>query len=184
MTTATLPPLGTMTRRVLGVYDAATDSQRFDGTHWYPNALAFVLATSRLYSVPHENVAVALAHMSPRVHWVRNKRMTTELLRDGDTVGLRGAIERAKHALTEPFPLNTLKGPKTSAFARNVLGDTQPVTVDVHAASIALGEYPKNLKGKRYETIARAYVNAAKLRGIEPSEMQAITWVAFRGRAS
>lgn len=186
MSTATLPALGTMTKRVLRVYDRATDTERLAGTQWYLQAFSFVRAASRVHSdAPTENLAVALAHLSPRVHWSRNKRMLLDILETGDTVGLRGAIDRAKDALVSDNPLGTLNGPKTSAFARNILGDTQAVTVDVHAAYIALGEYPSiALKGKAYDDIASAYRNAAKLRGVEPSVMQAVTWCVHRGRAN
>jgi hypothetical protein len=88
-------------------------------------------------------------------------------------------------------PLATLNGPKTSNFARNLLGDTDAVTIDAWAARVALPELGRKdvdrVMGRKgvYDGIAEAYRTAADRRGVSPSTMQATTWIVARnGRAN
>jgi hypothetical protein len=73
-----------------------------------------------------------------------------------------------------------------NAFARNIAGDWNEVTIDMWAFRAACGDLAieKYLARKgAYETVAEAYRIAAKKFGIAPAQMQAIVWVAIRGRA-
>lgn len=172
-----------MVDRLLNLYDRADDSMRRDGMRWYDLARAYAIAIADGYGYRTDQTAVALAHLSPRVHWSRNKAMLYDLVQHGDTVGLRGCIERAKIALASTDPLSTLKGPKTTAFAYNILGDYSHVTVDVHAAHAALGYIPSNLGKRLYQTIADAYRAAALEVNIPPAQYQACVWIVQRGKA-
>ncbi len=67
-------------------------------------------------------------------------------------------------------------------FRRNLSGDYQSVTVDRWAHFVATwGELKTVPTGKTYLAIAQAFIQAATMRGVEPSTMQAVTWVVARG---
>lgn len=167
-------------------YLATTDEQRAAGLDWYPNALEFAEQVALAGALPVPNVVAAIAHLSPRVRWERNKAMLLELVVTGDTSGLRGNIERAREALRSSDPLGTLKGRKVQAFARNILGEGEPVTVDRWAARLAdpsLDVTRHGLSRMQYEQIERAYQQAARIHNLTPAQLQAILWVAARGKA-
>ena len=181
----TKPSIEQMTDTILSVYETATPEQTNEGNGWYRYAQAFATANAHQYGYTVPHVATALAHLSPRVHWSRNKRMLSELLETGDTVGLRGAIDRAKNALASSKPLDTLKGPKTRSFAYNILGDYEKVTVDVHAAKAAMPgvDISNGFSLGTYRDIATAYSRVAEKVGNTPAQTQAIVWCIQRGKA-
>ena len=187
----------TIVKRILRTFDVATTSDLEAGATWYDEAgqLASDLAiysTNWDYVTPRTAAAV-IAQLSPRTTWTRNVHAATALIygnRD-DAVGV-GAIgnniDRAIVALVAGAdgadPIDTIKGPKTNAFARNIAGDREAVTVDVWAARVAdLDETLLSRKGA-YDAVAHAYRVAARRRGVAPTTMQATTWIVARsGRA-
>ena len=167
-------------------YLATTEQQRAAGMDWYPSAFRFAQQAAGASGLPVENVVAALAHLSPRVRWGRNKTMLLELLVTGETSGLRGNIERAKLALESGEPLKTLTGRKVASFARNILGEHDVVTVDRWAARLAdpsLDVTRSGISPKQYDQVERAYVQAARFHEITPADLQAVLWVAARGKA-
>lgn len=166
------------------VYTNATHEHINAGMNWYEDGNLFVLDTASKYGHTPEQIAVAVAHLSPRQSWARNKAMATELVSTGTTKGLGACIARATNALTHSDPISTLKGPKTRSFGLNLLGRYETVTVDIWAyrAACPTGDIEK--MGKReYDAIERAYIATAKHYGISPAQFQAIVWVAIRGKA-
>lgn len=182
--------LETVVRRILRVFDAATPSDVEEGARWYPNQgeLAISLADGEFTL---EQTASVLAALSPRTSWSRNVAGAVALIKVGPSAArdigcMERNIESATRALTEGFGALSLKtAPKTSAFARNIAGDREAVTVDVWAARVAgIDEDLLSRKGA-YDAVAHAYRLAARRRGVDPSTMQATTWVVARnGRAS
>ena len=83
--------------------------------------------------------------------------------------------------------LEILNGNKISAFFMNVYRPygANYVTIDRHAVSIALGKVVTGdllkMTAKQYEFFAEAYIKASKRVGILPCQLQAVTWVAWRG---
>jgi hypothetical protein len=176
----------TLTRRILRTFDAATPSDMESGATWYDEAgqLARDLA-DEAGSVEH--AATVIAHLSPRSTWTRNVAAAIALIRRTDLPpGVMSApLGRATRSLDSSDPLATLGGKKTHAFALNILGDTESVTVDVWAARVAgITEQQLTLTGV-YDLVAHAYRLAARRRGVTPATMQATTWIVARnGRAS
>lgn len=184
---AGLPTQDTIVLRILKTWWKATASDIEAGARWYPKAgeLATSLATRE---VPRENVAAVIAALSPRTSWERNIAGAVALLKSGPQaardLGCIGRnVETARRAKREGFA--ALNGPKTSAFARNIAGDREAVTVDVWAMRVAdLDEDKLGRKGV-YDAIAHCYRLAARRVGVDPATMQATTWVVARGgRAS
>jgi hypothetical protein len=182
---AGLASLETLTRRILRTFDRATASDLESGATWYEEAhnLATTLATG---DVDLERAAAVIAALSPRTTWSRNVAGATLLLTTGDVLpGLIGRnVDTARRAAVDGF--DALSGPKTSAFARNIAGDEESVTVDVWAARVVNVDPDAQLSRKGvYEAVAHAYRLAARRRGVTPATMQATTWIVARdGRAS
>lgn len=166
------------------VYRAATADQIDSGMHWYESGESFVTDLALRSGHTREQIACAVAHLSPRQSWVRNKAMTTELVTTGTTRGLGACIRRAETALVSSDPLATVRGPKTNSFARNLLGLYDSVTVDVWAyrAACPTGNV-ENMGPREYREIAQAYIDTAKFFGVSPAQFQAIVWVTVRGNA-
>lgn len=174
----------TIRANLRNVYRSASADQIDAGMRWYEQGETFVTETALRHGKTREQVAAATAHLSPRVHWVRNKAMTTELLETGSTVGLGACIRRAQDALASHDPLATVKGPKTRSFAFNLLGRYETVTVDVWAyrAACPSGNV-ENMGAREYRLIADAYTETARYFGVSPAQFQAIVWVVVRGKA-
>lgn len=182
--------------RILGYWARATDADREAGAQWYGADATAVLGAMVAAGAPSvEHAAAVVAHLSPRTTWARNVAGAMALVADGDQAALvlgcmSASVKRARMALMSDAPLSTIKGPKTSAFALNLLGDRDAVTVDVWAARIAMGDAttdPEKVLARTgvYDAIAHAYRVAAASVGVTPETMQATTWVVARnGRAA
>ena len=182
-----------MVKRILDTYAIADDSIRTAGNNWYREAGDHCDTLSTNHGISRETAAAVIAHLSPRTSWARNVAGAYALCASGTAPHCMEAnVTRALCALGSSDPLATLNGPKTAAFARNILGDYSVVTVDVWALRIALpagtekATMEKGIGRKGvYSAIARAYTIAANRAGIEPAVMQAITWIVVRnGRAN
>ena len=172
--------------RILATYKRATDAQLEDGHQWYPGEGAWVIEVAYAHGYSIDTVAAVAAHLSPRIDWDRCKTLTQIFLSSGETFGLMKAnVARAQSAIDADAPLSTLKGNKTKAFAANLLGDTDAVTVDVWAIRTALGHTVRgdeiSIAGV-YNAIADAYRAAAVILGVSAPSVQAVCWVVERGR--
>jgi hypothetical protein len=148
-------------------------------------------------------VAAVLAALSPGTFWNRNKNETTALLEEwrgertpgtypyttypANVKKARGILRATGRDcyldLVKPRPAS---GWKIGSFYRNIVDptDPDPVTIDRHAIAVCLGHAPtdgeQQLTGYRYRCLAAAYRKVATERGMVPSEVQAITWSAYR----
>lgn len=171
--------------RILAVFDRANPTDLEEGSKWYEQAHIFALEQAKEFDFDVELVATVIAHLSPRVHWSRNKKMATSVLA-GDPINgiMKNGLKNCIKAFATDNPLSTLNGPKVKAFAANILGDEQKVTIDVHAAHIALGDdepYELYLGRKGvYDALAVCYKIAAARRGVSPATMQAVAWIIQR----
>lgn len=184
--------------RILTAYDAASKSEMAEGLAWYPQAQQAALGLADRFGGV-EYAAAVIAQLSPRTRWGRNLMGATDMANEVEPVYCIGANRaRAHEALKSSDPIATVKGPKTSRFARNIMGDESVVTVDVWAARLALYGTRTNWRGENntdaekilgrkgvYEAIEHAYKIAAQKRGVTPAQMQSITWCVSRnGRSS
>jgi hypothetical protein len=203
---------------VLAVFDRATPADMEAGARWYgEDAAALISDLARAGNVTREVAASVVAQLSPRTTWSRNVAAASAMLTawgsnaDSDAVvraayavgAMRANVARALKVLInfghdcpeEGEPFDLINGPKTNAFARNLCGDRNAVTVDVWAARIALNpgwsrgdteDTSELLLGRAgmYDALAQAYRLAAAKRGVDPTTMQATSWVVMRnGRA-
>ena len=175
-------------KRISRCFNKATAQQIAEGMAWYDEAGQLVEWLS--YSAPYtvNQIAAAMAHLSPRLRWKQNVEAITALVVDGTipTYVMSGPAGRARRALEAADPESTFgrKAKKTLNFSRNVSGCVNSVTVDVWAAKVVgVTEDQLKLEGV-YEALSHCFRLAAKRAGIHPSQMQAITWIVVRGSAS
>ena len=178
------------------VYHAATDAELQAGANWYKDAQSQCRVISLRYGTPLHLVAAVVAALSPNNRWNRNLLDAAALISafnrgktlDAVSTSTYPAMkEKAWHLLMvggqHSTCIDILRGPKIQAFYRNIMGD-DCVTVDGHAKNIYYGKR-ETLKGnsvgvKEFRKIAVAYQAAGIKHGIPASEMQAITWLAWR----
>lgn len=181
--------LETVVARILRTFDKASASDVESGVHWYDEAgtLASDLAATTGHS--RDVCAAVISHLSPRQFWARNVASATAILSGDDAYpGIMGReLSRALSARDDGWDdlAESFNGPKTRRFYLNIIGDREAVTVDVWACRVAdLDETALGRKGA-YEAVEHAYRLAARRRGVDPSTMQATTWIVARnGRAS
>lgn len=174
----------TIVRRIVRTFDRATAADVESGARWYDEA-GTLAASLMSDDTTLEQAAAVIAALSPRTTWSRNVAGATLLLLHNEV--MPGLIGRNVETATAAWHLGleALKGPKTNAFARNIMGDREAVTVDVWAMRVA--DLDERLLGRKgaYDIVADAYRAAARRRGVDPATMQATTWVVARsGRAS
>lgn len=181
----------TIVARILRTFDRANVSDIESGARWYDSAgeLAANMASAH-FDGDIEKAASVLAALSPRTTWARNVAGAAAFLCGGPIAARRvGCMERnvsrARQARLHGYGAFGPMSPKTAAFARNIAGDREAVTVDVWACRVAnLDEDLLSRKGA-YDAVAHAYRLAARRRGVDPATMQATAWIVARnGRAS
>lgn len=173
---------------VLAVFGAATADQIREGLAWYLDAhnFATILDPSNV-----SRAAGIIAALSPMMGWEANKVQAGRVFeRNGDASGLGLSRNCAKAAAiyNGAEPLSVLGGDKVRAFYSTILdphGYSIPV-IDRHAFDIAVGRVTDekargtlSRKGE-YDRFGEVYIDAAKVAGVSSSQMQAITWVAWR----
>ncbi|WP_164911543.1 DUF7178 family protein [Mycobacteroides franklinii] len=179
-----------MADRLYSLWQSAAPWQHDAGTRWYDSARQWVIEAAERHNVSNEVVAGVIAAYSPQTRWVDNLR-DAEYHLAGSPLrsGVMGSNVRRAAAVIEQGLDGLGNGPKVKAFARNILGDTDAVTVDVWAARAAFGTMDKAIAAQMiawvgaYDKVADAYRKAAAHAGVPASVMQATVWVAIRGKA-
>lgn len=172
---------------VLSCFSTADPETMVEGLEWYNDAHAFAK-----YLSPNKisKGAGVIAALSPMMGWEPNKRQALRCFLNGtaDGLGLIKNCAKAERILYGADPLSILSGNKVRAFYATILdpaGFDIPV-IDRHAFDIAIGEVTNDAarsilsrKGE-YDRFGAVYVEAAKAAGVSASQMQAVTWVAWR----
>lgn len=177
---------------ILGWYYRASDAEVAEGRKWYTVAGELADELARDGGFTREHGAAIISHLSPQTDWDRNVSGAREFVAtNGETAfGIMGSsIAKARVAVESDDPLATFGegAPKTGRFVRNILGDTQGVTVDVWAARAAFGDMFPGVKADTvldranvYAAVERAYQDAAEQVGETPADLQAVVWVVIR----
>jgi hypothetical protein len=172
------------------IFGQATASDLETGARWYGEGEGIVDDLARQGGITREASAAVIAHLSPRTSWGRNVAGAYGLVLNDHAPRCIGSnVKRARRALRWAQPLATLNGPKTRAFASNLLGDRDAVTIDVWAARAALGpacEDPEKVLARAgvYDALQHAYRLAGLRAGVDPVTMQATVWVVTRRLAA
>jgi len=195
--TVTLTP---STRNITRVYRAATAEQVANGVEWYARARRIAV------ELDPQNVsraAAVIALVSPLTPWGRNVWLAREAYRmhaAGEDVAtelptLKGNARKVAAVLGGADPALVVTGLKVRSFWLTIADPSHPdaVVVDRHAYDVAVGKVTNDeVRGKgigtptRYAALSAAYVRAARILSREtgttilPSQVQAVTWVAWR----
>ena len=155
------------------------------GGNWYSEGQSMCRELALEHGITLEQAATVLAAFSPMTPWDRNVFLATEFINGRKVATLGNNIRMAERGIVGG--IDTLKGQKTNAFARNLSGDLDAVTIDtwmIKAAGIV--REPGKKKGINkceYNTLALALTNVARDNQIAPAVMQAIIWIQIRGKA-
>lgn len=171
-----------MKSNILAVLETASPEQLDSGLNWYSDARTIA---KEFPSMVHG--AGVIAALSPMLSWKRNVILARMAFEKGIASGCLGSsCAKANLILQGHDPRTVLGGDKVTSFWHNIaFVDSDRVTIDRHAYDIAMGlrnsenDRP-SLKGKRYEMFANAYRDAAKVAGLRPYQLQAITWEVWR----
>lgn len=135
--------------------------------------------------------AVVMAHLSPQCPWKLNVKATRRRPAvDGQREPgiLHACYARALDSLDADNPLDTfgVRANKTRSFALNIIGDEDAVTVDTWIARVCgiEDEVLVFQRPKLYREVSDSYRQVARGEEYSPRELQAITWIAARGRAA
>ena len=175
-----------MVTNIISVYLSLTDSEISEGVHWYDSARDLAKEWSGGDVWKGAGVIAAYSPMTP---WWRNMELAKDSLLTGvaRTDSLTMNVSKAQRILDGEDVLSVLNGPKLKAFASAIADpDTDLITIDSHAHSIAIGRHlftqQSKLGVRTRREIVDAYREAAELAGYHVSAFQAMTWVGWRNR--
>lgn len=183
----TLPEFGyrNMTSSLLRWYRQASPETVEAGSHWYDDTLRQCTLFADQYGVTVDHVAVALAHLSPRMRWSQNIDLVDMLLagKERPAWAMRAFWAKALDSLEADKPLDTFgdRALKTREFARAILGNRQAVVVDTWAARAAGVPETSYRSIPGYHRIADSYRRGARRVNVPPRDLQAIVWCTVRG---
>lgn len=169
-------------QNIIDIYDLASPGQLEAGQTWYDTALDQCHELAIIHGLDVETVVGVVAALSPRTQWSVNIRFAHEVILGNYKGKLSANVEKAVRIIEG---VDVLAGPKVTNFKRNILGDKLSVTVDTWAYRISRDtSETKTINEKLYAEVAEDYIEAARLIGISPRELQAITWVTYRDLVS
>ena len=186
---------------ITGVFNLASQTDIAAGLSWYRDANTFADNLSDEYNVSRLKVHGVIASLSPRNRWERNMQDAESMVKVysaggtfDDLVQLKvctfGANKiKAARILTLNCASDTeikeiLKGPKMIEFY-HCIQELADVCIDGHAYSVWVGDRitlanVPSIGVKLRKTIKADYKLAAEHLGLNPYELQAITWVCWR----
>lgn len=177
--------LGVILRRLTTWWHRATEQHRAAGEEWYAVARATIRAMALRHGVSEAIAIGVVAATSPRLPWARNLEVSEEILAGRIPSGvLPRNLVRARLILARGGPpLRILGGPKVRAFYRALRGDPSASVVDVWMLRAA-GVGTDSPTPRLYTLISDALSKLAARVRKSVTAVQAVIWVAARGRAS
>lgn len=166
------------------------DNAIAEGKAWYPNAWKFCKFASKYHRVSPERVAAMVAVTSPRARWSKNTAAVAMLLDDMHKpeyqrqkyYGILSANARkAMIVANDRYYSRHVTGPKVTNFYLNILGHTDPVTVD-SIMSKAAG-YGSDVNNRIRSEVEDAVRILSPVFDTNPRDMQAAIWIAYRRSA-
>ena len=161
------------------------------GQAWYPDAWKFCKFASKYHAVTPERVAAMLAVTSPRARWSKNTAAVAMLLDDMKVpeykrlsyYGILPANARKGMLVAnDRYYSRHVTGPKVTNFYLNILGHTDPITVD-SIMSKAAG-YGSDVNNRIRAEVEQGVRTVADVLGMNPRDTQAAIWCAYRRSAS
>ena len=173
--------IDTAIRNYSVLLDSATPADIEIASKWYDDANAIANHISTLSGLDIEKSASIIAAFSPRERWNSNIRKALDFVSGLNVVGLTNNINMAYSAMVHGF--DALNGLKTNAFARNIAGDKDAVTIDVWMIRAAGMDAAKGVNDTEYKLLSEIVKELAANRGMYPATAQALIWILIRGKA-
>lgn len=171
---------------------SVANEQGLDG-FWYVYQRYTLLSIANDYGVSLDAVTYVTATLSPALSWEKNLEGTRAFFDEwfGRCGNSRQTAYGTNVGKCSEYMFGVRSGiptgRKVSAFYRNLLGDTQALTLDRHAIRAArMGV--RNMGGEsgeqkicdaEFAVVENAYRKAANLLGVSPSYLQALVWQLF-----
>ena len=152
-----------------------------DALDWYRDARAPLAVFAASAGRTERDTAYALAAFSPRVRVRRSVTLARAALAGHAP---EGSLPGARTAWRYYLDHGHLRGPKTDAFARALLGDECAVVVDVWTLRALSERDDRSPRGREYGRLVSRVRRVARYLGTEPARAQAALWVgALRARS-
>jgi soluble lytic murein transglycosylase-like protein len=151
-----------------------------ESARWYQRTRERLIAD---YGADANLMADLIAATSPQRATEVNIQLAKEVYREyclfGSWESVVGLLPNHKTNIRRALNREPLRGLKVRAFAENLKGNLDVVTID----TIIWGYYRPGvwITAKRHKKLCRYIKSAAKRRGLKPAEYQAIIWVKARG---
>jgi hypothetical protein len=167
----------------------ATEADIESGLSWYGRANGLAYHLGHRYGIRPDVAAAVIAVLSPTNKWSRNVADAESIIawHASGRIGHRptcctyGAnVAKAERILDGD--MGALSGPKVEAFAANIRGDHEFVTLDIWACRAAVKRDTPGRKAERAAIVA-AYKTVAREYGYTPAAFQAVIWTIVRGSA-
>jgi len=160
--------------------------------HWYEECDLALRTMCVKEGWPVVHTAAVLGITSPRVHVVRNVRITKQYMREWVKCPriqthdkLEGLMPMVRSGLVHYERTGIIRGPKTSAFAGACMGDLSQVVLDVWMARAFRiwdqADFNRQLYNTQFKVRHKAALRirtVAKQLGWEPAQVQAAVWTA------
>ena len=162
----------TYPRRVKPLVELAL--QGMDGLFWYDLARQEIDEICRREGWNVEHFVSILAVTSPQVAVRRNVRITLQYMAHGEF--LANVLGNVKRSVEIWESEQTIRGQKTSAFQRAILGDQTAVVLDTHMANAL--HVPQKAFARRFavERCQRRVEQVAEVLDMSPRSAQACIW--------
>ena len=192
---------------IIAMYFRSSKVDRVKGKGWYSNAYSIACTLGKKYNSTSNTASAIISALSPSNKWNRNVEDAEMMLRANaydldlneckpSTYGNQKlkAIAIIEGNVSDDETLKgILNGQKTKSFYANIStnGKTDDCTIDGHSYNVwngtvtNLNDVP-GMTPKTYRMIQDDYRTAAKIiseiegETLKASEVQAITWVAYR----
>ena len=172
------------------VFELATTDELVEGLAWYRVAREAILDLAAAHGVSPAVAVLIVAALSPQCKWEDNLAVAEQIFARKPKVRsfggcLKANILKAQDILRESattLDAHFREAPKVRAFAANLGGNLDAVTVDTHAGQAAWADPLHNGKWTlaQYRVIASVYQKLALEVGLQPAALQAVVWVVWK----
>lgn len=179
-------------KKLRRIMHRATAADYVEGQTWYDRAHDIARELSERYYLSLETVAAVIAVLSTNNKWSRNLFDAEEVIKfwcnpeefDYEPPKVcTYSRNLAKAFKILDGDLSACHGPKHEAFAANIRGDHDCVTLDIWATrAVGGGDSPANKTARA--AIQAAYRKVAAEFGMSPAALQAVVWVIVRNANS
>lgn len=151
-----------------------------DSARWYQRTRERLIKDyGRDADLMADIIAATSAHTSVPINLQLAKEVYREHCLFGDPLNVKGLLPNHRRNIARILAGQPLRGLKVRAFAENLKGNLNAVTID----TIIWTYYRKKvwITPNRHKKLVKQIKDSARRHGLKPAEYQAIIWVKARG---